>query len=66
MSQYLAVNAQKSKQERIRDARERYENRATTRPIQVTSPSTEHVVGWEWPKVSDATLNQMEEMREEL
>ena len=39
-----------------REAREHYESRASRRPIQITAPTSEHVIGWNWPKVSEATL----------
>ena len=49
-----------------REARELYLNRKNDRPVQLTSPSTEHVVGWAWTKVGVNTLTDLEESIEEL
>lgn len=44
-----------------REAREKYESRSKDRPVQVTAPTNDHVVGWNWPKVSTKTIEQIEE-----
>jgi hypothetical protein len=43
-------------------AREHYESRKLNRPIQVTAPTTDHVIGWNWPKVGDNTLEEFDEI----
>ena len=50
-----------SKSERIRNARLIYENRAQDRPVQLTAAGSEHVIGWNWPKVDETTLVHLEE-----
>ncbi len=55
-----------SRSERIRQARKVYDDRKKNRPIQLTSPNPEHVVGWVWTKVDVHTLSELEESIEEL
>ena len=50
-----------SKSEHIRNALSVYENKAKDRPVQVTAPNSDHVVGWDWPKVDENTINRLED-----
>ena len=54
-----------SKAERINQARTLYNNRKVDRPVQITSPSNEHIVGWDWPKVDEVTLAEFDEYDQE-
>lgn len=57
--------AELSKAERINKARELYNTRSQLRPVQVTAPTSDHVVGWVWPKVDESTLVYLEDIMED-
>jgi hypothetical protein len=44
-----------------REAREAWLERSKYRPVQITAPTSEHVVGWNWPKVDETTLVHLED-----
>jgi hypothetical protein len=48
-----------------REAREAWLKRAELRPVQITAPTKDHVVGWDWPKVDETTITNLENILDE-
>jgi hypothetical protein len=62
----LEEDMELSKAERIRKARELYQNRKQGRPVQLTAPTSDHVIGWNWPKVDEGTIAEIQERLDDI